>query len=67
MRWLLDTLGGLFQLARLGVISRFRFRGAYWRWRLETAFGQGVPASRRELVRATLEYARWVHRMRRGV
>lgn len=67
MRWLLDTLGGLYELLRLGAISGFRFRGAYWRWRIETAFGQGFPRSRLELVRATLAYARWVHRMRRGV
>lgn len=63
---ILDVLGGLYELARLAVISRFRFRSAYWRWRLETAFGQGYPASRRELIRAILAYGRWAHRMRRG-
>jgi len=65
MRWLLDTLGGLYQLARLGVITRFRFRGAYWQWRLHTAFGRGYP-SRGEQWRSVLDYARWMHRMKRG-
>lgn len=65
MRLVLDTLGGLYELARLGVITGFRFRGAYWDWRLHTAFGRGYPASRAELVRSVLAYARWVHRMRR--
>lgn len=66
MRAVLDTLGGLYQLARLAVISRFRFRGPYWSWRLHTAFGRGTPASRWELVCAVLAYGRWMHRMRRG-
>jgi hypothetical protein len=66
IRTALDTVGGLYELARLGVITRFRFRGPYWEWRLHTAFGRGYPASRLELVRAVLEYGRWVRRMRRG-
>lgn len=66
MRWLSDTLGGIYQLARLGVISGFRFNGPYWRWRLHTAFGRGYPRSRVELLRAVLDYGRWVHRMRRS-
>jgi hypothetical protein len=66
MRTLLDTLGGLYQLTRLAVLSRFRFRGPYWRWRLHTAFGRGFPPSRWELLRALLAYGRWMHRMRRG-
>lgn len=65
MRWFLDTLGGLYELARLAVISRFNFRGPYWSWRLHTAFGRGYPATRRETARAILDYGRWVHRMRR--
>ncbi len=65
MTTLCDTIGGLYQLARLAVITRFRFKGPYWRWRMETAFGRGYPASRRETVRAVLAYARWMHRMRR--
>ncbi len=66
MRWLLDTIGGIYELARLGVITRFNFRGAYWRWRMETAFGQGMPESRWEIFRAVLNYGRWMRRMRRG-
>lgn len=67
MRHLLDTLGGLYELARLGVLTRFRFRGPYWTWRMHTAFGRGYPASRLELVRSILAYARWMHRTRRGI
>lgn len=66
MHRFLQTLGGLYQLLRLGVVTRFRLRGAYWQWRLHTAYGRGWPDSRRRLVHDVLEYARWVHRMRRG-
>ncbi len=55
---------GLCQLLRLGIITRFRFRGPYWQWRLHTAFGRGVPETRGEMVRALVEYGRWVHRTR---
>lgn len=64
-RWLCDTLGGIWQLARLAVLTRFRFKGPYWQWRLHTAFGRGYPA-KGELMRSVLEYGRWVHRMRRN-
>jgi hypothetical protein len=63
---MLDTAGGIYQLARLGVITGFRFRGGYWTWRLHTAFGRGYPGSRGELIRSVLDYGRWVHRVRRG-
>jgi hypothetical protein len=59
-----NNLWALYELARLGVLSGFRFRGPYWRWRLHTAFGRGYPASRRELVRSVLAYGRWIHQMR---
>ncbi|MBX3404784.1 MAG: hypothetical protein KF699_15345 [Phycisphaeraceae bacterium] len=62
----LDFFGGLYQLARLGAITRFRFRGAYWSWRNQTAFGRGAPASRLETARAVIEYGVWMHRMRTG-
>jgi hypothetical protein len=64
MRRFLETLGGLYQLARLGVISKFRFKGAYWQWRMHTAFGRGYPSTRAELIRSTLEYGRWMHRLK---
>lgn len=64
MRGILETIGGLYELLRLGLLTRFRFRGAYWQWRLHTAFGRGYPASRSELIRSVVAYGRWVHRMR---
>ena len=66
MRAVLETIGGLYELARLAAITRLRFRGPYWQWRLHTAFGRGYPASRLEVVRAVLAYGRWMHRMRRS-
>lgn len=63
MRWLLDTLGGMYQLLRLAALSGFRFRGAYWTWRMHTAFGRGYPP-KRELISSILEYGRWMHRHR---
>lgn len=62
-----ETLGGLWELLRLGVKTRFRFRGPYWQWRMETAFGHDRSRwpSFRERVRAALEYGKWVRRMRR--
>lgn len=65
MQRLIDEIGGLYELARLAVMSRFRFGGAYWTWRLYTAFGKGYP-SRSELVRGVLAYGRWAYRTRRG-
>ncbi len=56
---------GVCELARLAWVTRFRLRGRYWRWRTETAFGRGMPASRGELVRRTLAYARWARSIRR--
>ena len=67
MRFVLDTLGAIFELARLGLITGFRFRGDYWTWRMNTAFGRGYPATRLQTVQSVLEYGRWVHRMRRGI
>ena len=61
----LETIGGLYQLARLALLTRCRFGGAYWQWRLHTAFGRGYPESRWELVWSVLAYGRWIHRMRR--
>jgi hypothetical protein len=66
VRHLLDTLGGLYELFRLAALTRFSLRGRYWSWRLNTAFGRGYPATRSELIAATLDYGRWVYRTRRG-
>jgi hypothetical protein len=64
MKALVETLGGLWQLFRLAILSRFRFGGAYWKWRRHTAFGRGVPP-RGEMVHGIIEYGRWMHRMRK--
>lgn len=66
MRRFLETIGGVLELLRLGLLTRFRFKGRYWRWRQETAFGRGYPATKGELISAVLAYGRWAHRMRRG-
>ncbi|MFO0835310.1 MAG: hypothetical protein U0638_10085 [Phycisphaerales bacterium] len=65
MQAIIDWIGGLYELARLALITRARFGGAYWQWRLHTAFGRGYP-SRGETIRSVLAYGRWVYRMRRG-
>jgi len=65
MAYLYDTCRGLLELARLGVLSGFRFKGAYWTWRMQTAFGNGMP-SRTDRIKSVLEYARWVYRMRQA-
>ncbi|MCE9619737.1 MAG: hypothetical protein K8R92_07485 [Planctomycetes bacterium] len=61
------TIDALWQLARLGAILRFRFHGAYWKWRRETAFGAAAERMPPRLARwrAVLEYGAWVGRMRR--
>ena len=48
----------------ISEVTRFRFRGPYWQWRLHTAFGRGYPP-KRELLASILEYGRWIHQMRR--
>jgi len=62
---LFDNLGGLWQLLRLAALSGFRLRGAYWQWRMSTAFGTGRPG-RTEMFRSVLEYGRWMHQTRRA-
>ena len=63
---LVGTFWSIYELLRLGVLMRFGFGGGYWRWRMETAFGRGYPASWWELVRSVVEYGRWMHEMRTG-
>jgi hypothetical protein len=64
----MNTLGGIWALVLLAASSGFRLGGRYWRWRRETAFGRdsGARPGPWRRVRATLEYGRWVHRMKRG-
>lgn len=64
-RWLGESLGACWQLVRLGWVTGFRQDTPYWRWRMDTAFGRGLPASKREYRRGVWHYARWVHRLRR--
>jgi hypothetical protein len=64
--WAGRALGAI-ELVRLGVITRGRFRGPYWQWRMHTAFGRGMPKTRRELIESALDYGRWARRMRRGL
>ena len=65
MHGLIETLGGLWELAALGCRSRFRLGGAFWRWRNETAFGNdpSCTPSRLQRWRRVLAYGRWVYRM----
>ncbi len=63
---MLLTLRGIYELARLAVLSGFRMKGAYWTWRKHTALGPGgldavSPAAQRH---AALEYGRWIARMK---
>lgn len=60
-----ETAGGLVLLARLGLVTRFRLRGAYWRWRTDTAFGRGWPTGRWARLHAIIDYTRWLWRMHR--
>jgi hypothetical protein len=61
----IENFWGLVELGRLAALSGFRLRGPYWRWRMHTAFGRGLPRSRLELIRGLLAYGRWVRHMRR--
>lgn len=56
--------GAVLALLRLGVATRFRLGGRYWRWRDETAFGRGRPGGMARLA-AVLGYGAWAARMRR--
>ena len=60
----IDTwLGGLLLLWQV-LTARGRFKGAYWTWRWEPAFGAGAPP-KGELRAGLLHYARWVGAMSR--
>ena len=60
-----EWVSGSLELLRLAWVTRFRFRGPYWHWRMETAFGRGTP-SRSEMARAAVKYGAWARRMRKG-
>jgi len=66
IRWILDLVGTIWVLATLGWVSRFRLRGAYWSWRMHTAFADGIPEAKEHgLFRSVFEYGRWAWRIRR--
>jgi len=68
-----ETIGGLWELMRIGVMSRFGGGRAYWNWRRETAFGHEnshVKSSTKSLTssdkrRAVMRFGTWVFRMKR--
>ncbi|MBC02862.1 MAG: hypothetical protein CMJ34_06120 [Phycisphaerae bacterium] len=61
-------MSGLLGLLHLAAVTRFRLRGRYWSWRMETALGSDRSAwpSARERRRAILLYGAWSRRLRRG-
>lgn len=64
---MLRLLVALCELARLGWKTGFRRSGAYWSWRMETAFGTDaarMPDAKARR-RAIVDYANWVASMRR--
>jgi hypothetical protein len=63
----LHAARGAWNLLLLGFKTRFRLRGGYWSWRMETAFGRDRAKwpPLRERMRAALEYGAWVGSMRR--
>lgn len=66
MRRTIDNLLGILELLRLGVITGFRFKGAYWRWRWQTALGPGHQPTRTEIVRRLIRFGVWSRKMRTG-
>jgi hypothetical protein len=63
----LHAARGAWNLLMLGFKTRFRLRGSYWSWRMETAFGldRSKWPPLRKRMRAALEYGAWVGSMRR--
>lgn len=63
----MQTLSGLLELFRLGLVTKFRLRGRYWRWRMETALGSDRSRwpDRRERRRAFTRYGAWARRIRK--
>lgn len=69
----IETLGGLWELARIGVRAKLLGGSAYWNWRRETAFGNHAmhvkdgtnKLSARSQRGAMLRFGAWVYRMKR--
>jgi hypothetical protein len=66
VRSLTESVRAVWNLSRLLLATRGRWRGAYWRWRYETAFGRDEsrlppPRVRRK---ALMKYGAWVGTMR---
>lgn len=60
----MKTIFGVWALLRLGLESKFRVRGKYWKWRKDTAFGHFLVKDG-EKRRAMLEYGKWVAEMQK--
>ncbi len=61
-----DAIGAIWVLCTLAFVSKFRFKGAYWGWRMSTAFPKGSgQVGGFERARGAFEYARWAWRIRR--
>lgn len=61
-----ETLGALWVLMTLLVSSRGRVGGAYWGWRMGTAFPGGKhPEGVFGAIREGMGYAKWAWRIRR--
>lgn len=61
-----QTVLGIAELLRLAAITGFRFRGAYWRWRFQTAIGPGERPPRADIIRRLIRYGAWSRKMRTG-
>mgnify|MGYP006865134474 CR=1 FL=1 len=64
MRYLIETIGGIWELLLLLVKSGMRLRGKYWRWRIITATGNEKMTITKVLKNA-IDYGRWIYRMKR--
>ncbi|MEO1008101.1 MAG: hypothetical protein AAFX79_06020 [Planctomycetota bacterium] len=51
---------------RLLIGAGAKLRGDYYAWRWHTAFGRGVPESKREMLRGMIAYLAWSQRIRSG-
>lgn len=52
------------ELVRLAFERRGDFKSDYWRWRWETAAGDGAGITPEKKRRAIIDYALWRRRMR---